>query len=283
VVLRGVIFDLGHTLMHLDSTWPEVFEQGVEDLAAFLVGERVPVEARAFARALLEHTDQGFARAKRTMREVAATESMRATFAEFGITTPGDRLVAGAIEAFFAYEDSQWQADPDALAVLRELADRGLRLGVFSNASNDRFIQSLVDRFGFRGWLDPVLSSAGTRIRKPEPAALAQFAEAWGVAAEQMVMVGDRLEAKILGARRAGMRSVWIRARDDAHHEDASGSSPEVVVVPDATIGRPADLSASLSLFAARDHRGGTRSRSELRNGHPRGRYPQSRSDPLAP
>ena len=28
MTIRGVIFDLGHTLMYLDSTWPQVFEQG---------------------------------------------------------------------------------------------------------------------------------------------------------------------------------------------------------------------------------------------------------------
>ena len=35
MAIRGVIFDLGHTLMHLHGTWSEVFDRGVADLAAF--------------------------------------------------------------------------------------------------------------------------------------------------------------------------------------------------------------------------------------------------------
>jgi FMN phosphatase YigB (HAD superfamily) len=43
---------------------------------------------------------------------------------------------------------------------------------MFSNATDDRFIQRQVDRLGFRAWLDPALSSAGTGFRKPDPASL---------------------------------------------------------------------------------------------------------------
>jgi putative hydrolase of the HAD superfamily len=259
MAIKGVIFDLGNTLMVLDSTWPEVFERGAADLAGFLVRERVPVEPRAFAQALLDRRAEAFARAKTTMREVTATETMLATFAQFGIAELSGGLVAGAIDTFFAYEDARWHADPDALEVLDELAGRGLQLGLFSNASDDLFIQHLVDRLGFRPWLDPALSSAGTGMRKPDPAALEPFEEAWGLAAMELVMVGDRLEADILGARRAGMRSVWLRARGDARQEDAAADQslgaikPEAIVEPDASIHRLADLPACLTRLQLED------------------------------
>ena len=259
MAIKGVIFDLGHTLMVLDSTWPEVFERGAADLAGFLAQERAPVDAQAFAQALLDSRAEAFARAKTTMREVTATETMLATFAQFGIAEPGGWLVAGAMESFFAYEDAQWQAEPDAIAVLSKLSDRGMRLGMFSNASDDSFIQHLVDRLGFRPWLDPALSSAGTGIRKPDPAALEPFKEAWGLAAVELVVVGDRLEADILGARRAGMCSVWLRARADARQEDAAADQsphalkPKAIVEPDASISRLADLPACLSRLQMED------------------------------
>jgi HAD superfamily hydrolase (TIGR01549 family) len=132
--------------------------------------------------------------------------------------------VRGARDAFFAFEEASWSAYPAALPVLRALAARGLRLGLFSNATSDRFIQRLVDRFGFREYLHPALSSAGVGIRKPDPAALQSFPVAWGLPAEAVVMVGDSLEADILCARRAGMRSVWTPSREDARQE---GLTPE--------------------------------------------------------
>ena len=251
MAIRGVIFDLGHTLMTLDSTWPEIFEQGVIDLVAF-IHERVPdLDGEAFAQALLDRRAEGFAQAKETLREVTAEASMRWTFARFGLPDADPALVFGAIDAFFAYEYDCWRPCPEALPVLRELAGQGLRLGLFSNATHDPFIQRLVDRFGFRPWLDPSLSSGGVGHRKPDPAAFAPILNAWHLPPEALVVVGDTLEADILAAQQAGMRSVWIRSREDARQE-GDGYDRAVGMThiePDVTLASIADLPVSLALL----------------------------------
>jgi HAD superfamily hydrolase (TIGR01549 family) len=251
MAIKGVIFDLGHTLMLLDGTWPEVYGLGAADLAAFLNRQHLAVNGEAFARALLERRSQGYARASKTMREVTAAEVMRETFAYFGLPDPDPALVAAAIDAFFAYEEAHWFADPGALPVLRQLASQGLRLGMFSNATNDPLIQRLVDRFGFRPWLDPALSSAGTGIRKPDPTAFAPILEAWQLPAGLVAVVGDTLEQDIVCAKQAGMRSVWIRSRDDARQEGepADGARSLDAIVPDGTIERLSELPSCLAAW----------------------------------
>jgi len=236
--IQGVIFDLGHTLMHLDSTWPEVVEQGAIDLAAFVEAQDLGLDGRSFAQALLERREEGFSQAKETMREVSAESTMRWVYACFGMLDPDLALVRDSVDAFFAYEDSRWQADPAAISVLRALAGEGMHLGMFSNASDDRFIQSSVDRLGFRPWLDPVLSSARTGVRKPDPAAFAPILAAWNLPPEEVVMIGDTLDADILGAQRARMRSVWIKSREDARQEGRgpAEASELQAILPDATI-----------------------------------------------
>jgi HAD superfamily hydrolase (TIGR01549 family) len=242
--------------MHLDSSWSEIFEQGASDLAAFLAertldlgpGAGSRLDGEAFAEALLEYRREAFAQAEKTMREVTAEASMRSTFKRFGLPNPEPALVRDAVDAFFSYERSRWLADPEAVEVLQVLADRGLRLALFSNATDDRFIQDLVDHLGFRPWLDPALSSAGTGIRKPDPSAFAPILEAWGLSqplgTRGVVVVGDTLEADILGAQRAGMRSVWIPARSDARQEgpDAGGFGEGRAIAPDVTIRRLGEL-----------------------------------------
>jgi len=254
MAIRGVIFDLGHTLMHLQGTWPKVFERGAADLAAFLEGQELGLDGQAFSRALLECRAEGYARAKETMREVTAQDSIRWTFSRFGLSDPDPALVEGAIDAFLGYEEDCWTTDPAALPVLQELAGRKLRRGIFSNATHDPFIQRLVDRFGFRSWLEPVLSSAGTGIRKPDPAAFAPLLAAWDLPAGSVVMVGDTLNADILGAQRAGMLSVWLRSREDARQEgDGHDQSlPHDPPIPDATIDHLAQLPDCLEGFQKR-------------------------------
>jgi HAD superfamily hydrolase (TIGR01549 family) len=248
MTIRGVVFDLGHTLMLLDGTWPEIFERGVADLAAFLAGQALDLDGVAFARTLLARRAEGFARAKETMREVTAEDSMCWTFARFGLPDPDPALVEGAIDAFFAYEERRWHAFPEALPVLRELAARGLRLGMFSNATHDPFIQRLVDQFGFRAYLEPALSSAGTGIRKPDPAAFAPILATWDLPPGSVVVVGDTLDADILGAKQAGMRSVWIHSRGNARQEGSGygDSDRPDCIMPDAEIERLEELPACL-------------------------------------
>jgi HAD superfamily hydrolase (TIGR01549 family) len=248
MAIQGVIFDLGHTLMYLDRTWSEVFEQGVVDLAAFLEAEGLGLDGKAFAETLLARRAESFAQVKQTLREVTAEESMCWTFAHFGLTAPSRAIVVAAIDAFFAFEEEHWFAYPEAPAVLETLAARGLRLGMFSNATHDPFIQKLVDRLGFRPWLQPALSSAGTGIRKPDPAAFAPILAAWDLPPESVVMVGDTLEADILGAHRAGMQSVWLRSREDARQEGETPDDPvpEEPFAPDLTIERLAELPSAL-------------------------------------
>ncbi|NIV38823.1 MAG: hypothetical protein GWN58_58225, partial [Anaerolineae bacterium] len=167
MVIQGVIFDLGHTLMGLDGTWPEIFEHGASDLAHFLAEHRPGIDAGALTKAWLERRTEGFARARETMREVTAEASMRWALARCGISDPDHALLFGAIDAFFAYEEARWYAYPEAIPTLRALSGRGLRQGMLSNATHDPLVQRLVDRLGFRHWLDPALSSASTGLRKP--------------------------------------------------------------------------------------------------------------------
>ena len=235
--IEGVIFDMGHTLMHLDGTWPEMFEQGARALVRFIEKNEPGLDAEALARTWLERRTEGYARAEDTLREVTAEETLRRSLAQYGLTDPDPELLAGAIDAFFAHEEDRWFADPEAIPVLRTLSDLDLRLGMRSNATHEPLIQRLVDRLGFRPYLNPALSSASTGIRKPDPAAFAPHLDAWKLSPDSVVMVGDTLEADIRGAQQAGMRGVWLRSRQDARQEgDAVPSSSESPAVPDAAI-----------------------------------------------
>ncbi len=243
MAIEGIIFDMGHTLMHLDGTWPEMFEQGASDLVRFMEKHQPSLDAEALSQTWLERRTEGYARAQVTMREVTAEEAMRWSLAQYGLTDPDPELLAGAIDAFFAHEEARWFADPEAIAVLRALSDRGLRLGMLSNATHEPLIQRLVDRLGFRPWLDPALSSASTGIRKPDPAAFATHLDTWALSPTSVVMVGDTLEADIRGAQQAGMHSVWLRSRQDARQEgDAILSGAESPAVPDVVIERLGQL-----------------------------------------
>jgi len=72
-VIRGVIFDLGHTLMYLDGDWEEIEAQGVADMREFLAEQGLALDPATFGQAFLARRQEGYARAMKTRTEVLAT------------------------------------------------------------------------------------------------------------------------------------------------------------------------------------------------------------------
>ncbi len=228
--IKGLIFDLGHTLICLDAPEDEVAKRGAADLAAFLMDRGFVLDVAAFGEAFLERRRFFRERARRERVEYTAEVALRTTLAEFGYPEVEGQIVTRGLEIFFAPEEAHWKTCPGALSTLQRLSKAGYRLGLISNASDDAVVQRLVDKAELRPWFDPIISSAGVGIRKPDPAIFQMALDEWGIAAREAVMIGDDPEADILGAKLAGMRSILVKRSDDPAGAQAAD------IVPDAEV-----------------------------------------------
>jgi putative hydrolase of the HAD superfamily len=106
-------------------------------------------------------------------------------------------------------------------------------MGIISNASDEANVQRLVAKIDGAHAFDPVLVSARVGVRKPAPEIFNQLIGQWALPPETLVMVGDTLDADILGAQSAGMHQIWLRsAQDRADNQAAMGRiSPEAVAI----------------------------------------------------
>lgn len=87
--------------------------------------------------------------------------------------------------------------------LLDELVSRGIRISVLSNKPHK--LTQKVCEFYLSSWpFDPVLGQREEVPRKPDPAAAIEIAERWGIAAENILFVGDS-DNDILTAQAAGM------------------------------------------------------------------------------
>ncbi len=229
--IRGVIFDLGDTLMYLDGDGEEIASREAAELESFLRKAGFDIEGTAFSRAFLQKRLLFSQRAEREWVEYPAAEALKEVLAEFGYKDMSQELIREAVAVFFSYEEGLWQAYPDACATLQRLSEDGYLLGLISNTTDDGLIQRMVDKLGFRRWLQPVLSSAAVGIRKPDPRIFQMVLNQWALPPQQTVMVGDRLEFDILGARLAGIHSVLVsRGEDPDEVEQGSEISPEATI-----------------------------------------------------
>lgn len=227
--IRGVIFDLGNTLMFLDDDWESVRSRGARDLVDFLTQRGLGIDPERFGEEYLETRRLFYERALAEQQEYSAAYSLRHTLRHSDQQDVSEELIGGALRAFFSLEEEKWTAYDEAEATLRELSERGYRLALISNATDDPLIQRLVDRLGFRRWFEMAFTSAGVGLRKPHPGIFDRVLSRWDFSPSQLVMVGDTLRFDIAGAHNCGLKGV-LAAWDLYPDYDAEADH----VLPDA-------------------------------------------------
>ena len=122
---------------------------------------------------------------------------------------------------------------PEALAGLREL---GLRLGCVSNAfMGAKVLHSIMEERGLGQYLEMTISSCEFGWRKPHPSIYEAAVATMGVANDEVIFVGDRVEQDVVGPAKLGMRSVLTL---QYRQEDSEAGA----VKPDAVIAHLSEL-----------------------------------------
>jgi len=107
-----------------------------------------------------------------------------------------------------AYETA-WYTVPGARPLLEAIASQGLRVAVVTN--NVRREQELkLARCGLTSLVEVLVTSEEVGVQKPDPKIFQTTLDRVGVAAPDAIMVGDAWATDIEGARRAGVRPVWL-------------------------------------------------------------------------
>jgi len=105
----------------------------------------------------------------------------------------------------------------DVPAVLRELTEAGVRVGLISNSH--RCLDSFQSHFELRKFVTASVSSADHGFMKPHPSIFQAALGKLRAAPAETVMVGDSVSQDIEGAIRAGMRAVLLRRGEPAAGE----------------------------------------------------------------
>ena len=206
-MLRGVFFDLGGTLFSYRGSGG-----GGGNLVAE-VAKRLGVD----------HDGKTLRRAWRTAQsDVSRDYASRPYFLHRDLFR--DSLIAfgESIDArppddlLDWFEDRQRQAvvdhlpiRDDCLTTLHALKDHGLYLSIASNIDDD-YLDPLVERHRLHTVLDHWTSSEAARACKPNPDFFRFVLDRSGLAANEVLFVGDSLHHDIEGANEVGMQTVRI-------------------------------------------------------------------------
>lgn len=230
-MIKGVIFDLGMTLIRYIGDWEASMERGKRSLTAHMLRNKYQFDANHFMEVFGERLEKSQNSRLKDQIERPTADLLKVVMAQFGYDEISDDIIESAMRQFYAESEIYWIPMSASLQVLIELRDEGYLLGLISNAGDERNVSRLISKANLEDFFDPLLVSAVERIRKPDVRIFQKVLDLWDLTGEQVVMVGDALDQDILGAQNAGIRHIWLKENVDTpeNRQLADEVKPELI------------------------------------------------------
>ena len=142
---------------------------------------------------------------------------------------PADRLapIAEKLSFFYDHERVMNVPRPDLAETLAALHGMGIRMGIISNIISTTLVPYVLKEYGIDGYMECVVMSSETGIRKPDPRIFGVAMDKMGVTAAETGYVGDTISRDVLGSRNAGL-GLCVRIENPSiAHRDAAFRGPD--------------------------------------------------------
>ena len=221
--IKHILFDLGGTLMHAKNDWAEIYAQADEALVNKLNEYDIQLASKVFRERLKEYYSQR----DKDFQETTYHFVLRELLKELDYAEIAESVLRSALDAMYAITQTNWQLEKDTIETLQLLKSNQYHLGIFSNAGDDKDVQQLIENFGIRSYFDFVLTSAACYYRKPHARAFEISLAQWNIAPDEAVMIGDSLNADIIGAKELHMKTIWITRRAQLNKDEMQRIKPD--------------------------------------------------------
>ncbi len=213
-MLRAVLFDLGDTLFDLKTDDPRRFlARGIQVAYQRLVdrGCSLPPPQK-YHRRVVWTVERAYMWSLLTLREVRLLDVIRKAHRRLGVELD---LPAAEDYARACNEPlrSVFTLIPGADKMLSRVRAAGYRIGLVSNTM---MISAVLDEdlttAGIIEYFDARVYSSDVGYLKPHPKVFQTALGQLGVAAEESMFVGDKINMDVKGAKRLGMTAVLVAA-----------------------------------------------------------------------
>jgi HAD superfamily hydrolase (TIGR01509 family) len=228
--VRAVLFDYGMTLVTFERPG-QALREAYTAIATHLgkAAAHLASDPESLVAAVHDRVEAVVAAhdAAGPLTEIDLAPVYRQAYRDVGI-----ELGSGDLDQVQRLEQRAWFAGVrlgDGVAgTLTELRRRGIRTGLCSNAPyHAATLREQLAHLGLDRLLDSATFSADAGWRKPSERIFLRALADLGAEAATTVMVGDRVDEDIAGARAAGLRSVLLRQH--RHENDPAGLADAVV------------------------------------------------------
>ncbi len=208
-----ILFDLGDTLIYFQGDWEEMLVKSGQALYQALVTQQIPLERTAFLTDFSNRMQWYYQEREKTCIEYTSAVMLRDTLENLGNDPVSDSIIESALSEMYRISQEHWQLETDTIEILTWLTAQGYRLGLITNASDVLDAYTLLNKYQLTPYFEKIVISAALGVRKPHPSIFNAALDYFQQPPNRCLMVGDKLANDILGAKKAGIPSAWIKRR----------------------------------------------------------------------
>ncbi len=220
--IEAVLFDMFDTLMLIEKDHA-FYSPSLKKAHSFLVKNGVNVEFRVFRDAYIKARNALYVQADAKLEEPHFNCRISNALESLGYVNVESKVVAGATNEFCEGFMEYVRIDSHAKSALKKLRGK-YKLGIVSNFAIPECVYKLLEKHGLDTIFDVVVVSGAVNKRKPAPEIFQKALKKLRVSAEKTVFVGDTVDADVIGAKTAGMKSIFIERRIQKDSENACPS-----------------------------------------------------------
>lgn len=217
--IKAVLFDMFDTLMLIEKNHA-FYIPSLKRAQKFLVKNHVNVKFGIFKDAYVKARNALYAEADSKLEEPHFNLRISKALESLGYVDLENSIIEGATKEFCEGFMEYVRIDEHAKSVLKKLRQK-YKLGIVSNFAIPECVTKLLEEHNLDKLFDVVVVSGAVNKKKPSSEVFRKALIEIGVSAENAVFVGDTIEADILGAKTAGMKSIFVERRVQNEIENA--------------------------------------------------------------
>ncbi|PKB45193.1 putative hydrolase of the HAD superfamily [Cellulophaga sp. RHA19] len=213
-LVTDVFFDLDHTLWDFEKNSALTFTKILED-------NKIGVKVEDFLKAYvpINHQYWKLFREEKISKADLRFQRLQTTFKTINYNATDNEINLLA-EEYINHLSSHNHLFPNAIEILEHLKPN-YKLHIITNGfqevQNKKIRNSNLDRF-----FDVIIDSEMAGVKKPDPYIFELALKKANVSAEQSLMIGDSLEADILGAKSVGLHALHFNTHQEEIHNHCS-------------------------------------------------------------
>lgn len=209
MALKGLLFDVGDTLLAPHPSFPELFalvmaEQGFVVTPA-QVEEALQTVGRSVSEVIAASGDTKWSTSPEKSRAFWR-RLYGAMLNHWGIADGDGAIFDALFSRFTSYES--YRLFPDVLPALAACRATGLRMGIVSNFES--WLEGMLIQLEVHHFFEVIVISGKEGVEKPDPAIFRIALERTGLEAGEAAFIGDHPDLDIGAARDLGMTGVLV-------------------------------------------------------------------------